>query len=342
MERSFGTSDAYAVHLREHGHEAWDVIVNCEPLQLRWAEEAGHARLAQALRRVPPGRARALARQGVLRRVLALQLAELRPSLVYVQDMHWASRGDLALLKRDGRRVAGQIASAAPPRRRLLAYDLVLTSFPHFVERFRALGVDAHEFPIAFDERVLGRLRERGVDSSPAWERPHAASFVGALTPDSHARGTALLERACREVGLDVWGYGVENLPERSPILERYHGEAWGLDMYAVLARSRIAVNRHIDAAEGHANNMRLYEATGVGAMLLTDRGSNLPALFEPDREVVVYNDADDLVDKLRYYSANRGEARAIAEAGQRRTLTEHTYARRIGELAALLEERLG
>jgi spore maturation protein CgeB len=101
-------------------------------------------------------------------------------------------------------------------------------------------------------------------------------------------------------------------------------------------------VNRHIDAAEGHANNMRLYEATGVGAMLLTDRGSNLPALFEPDREVVVYNDADDLVDKLRYYSANRGEARAIAEAGQRRTLTEHTYARRIGELAALLEERLG
>jgi hypothetical protein len=48
-----------------------------------------------------------------------------------------------------------------------------------------------------------------------------------------------------------------------------------------------VALNRHIAAAEGHANNMRLYEATGVGTCLLTDRGSNLGELFEVGREVI-------------------------------------------------------
>jgi spore maturation protein CgeB len=341
MERSFGTSDAYAIHLREHGHEAWDLVVNCEPLQLRWAEENGHARLARALRRVPAGRARAAARQGVLRRVLALQLAGFEPDVVYVQDMHWATRPDLAILKRGRRRLVGQIASAAPSAKRLAAYDLVLTSFPHFVERFRALGVDAEFFPIALDERALDRLRARGIDPDPGSERPHAISFVGALTPGSHGRGTALLEHAARVAGLDAWGYGAEALPETSPILRRYHGQAWGLDMYAVLARSRIALNRHIDAAEGHANNMRLFEATGAGALLLTDGGSNLTDYFEPGREVVTYDGPDELVDKIRHYGAHPEEARAIATAGQQRTLAEHTYSRRIPELAQILEERL-
>ena len=47
---------------------------------------------------------------------------------------------------------------------------------------------------------------------------------------------------------------------------------------------TRIVVNRHIDVAEGYANNMRLYEATGMGALLITDRGRNLGELFEPGR----------------------------------------------------------
>jgi spore maturation protein CgeB len=100
-------------------------------------------------------------------------------------------------------------------------------------------------------------------------------------------------------------------------------------------------LNRHIDAAEGNANNMRLYEATGVGAMLLTDRGRNLPELFEPGAELVVYEDSDDLVDKLRHYLQHEEERVRVAAAGQRRTLGEHTYERRTAKLVAMFESRL-
>jgi spore maturation protein CgeB len=111
--------------------------------------------------------------------------------------------------------------------------------------------------------------------------------------------------------------------------------------MYDVLSRSRISVNRHIDVAEGYANNMRLFETTGVGALLLTEAAPNLGDFFQPGREVVAYEGEDDLVEKIEHYLRNDDERLKIAAAGQQRTLNEHTYRRRIAELAAMLETRL-
>jgi spore maturation protein CgeB len=86
---------------------------------------------------------------------------------------------------------------------------------------------------------------------------------------------------------------------------------------------------------------MRLYEATGAGALLVTEAAGNLPDLFEPGREVVTYDGADQLVERIQHYLRHDDERRAIAAAGQRRTLTEHTYPRRAARLAELLELRL-
>jgi spore maturation protein CgeB len=156
-----------------------------------------------------------------------------------------------------------------------------------------------------------------------------------------HAAGTRLLEQLAERLPLEFWGYGASALPAGSPIRERYRGEAWGMAMYEVLAQSRIVVNRHIDVAAGYANNMRLYEATGSGALLVTDPGKNLGELYEPGREVVVYDGVEDLVERLEGLIADDAERRRIAAAGQARTLRDHTYERRMGELAALLEERV-
>ena len=216
----------------------------------------------------------------------------------------------------------------------LRAYDLVVTSFPHYVDRFRALGIDTEYLPISFDERLLDEVPVDG-------ERPYGAVFVGGVNPGVHPAGVALLERLSQEVDLDVWGYGADALPPSSPLRARHHGEAWGLDMYRVLARSRVVVNRHIEAAEGWANNMRLYESTGMGALLLTEDAPNLGSLFVPGAEVATYADEGELVARLRELLADDERRVAIAAAGHERTLREHTYAHRIAQLAAMLEARL-
>ena len=113
------------------------------------------------------------------------------------------------------------------------------------------------------------------------------------------------------------------------------------MDMYRVLAQSRITVNVHIDVAENFANNMRLYEATGCGALLLTDEKDNLDDLFRTGDEVVAYRSVDDAIDKIRHYMQHPDEAAAIARAGQQRTLSEHTYRHRMEELSEILDRYL-
>jgi spore maturation protein CgeB len=93
--------------------------------------------------------------------------------------------------------------------------------------------------------------------------------------------------------------------------------------------------------AEQYAANMRLYEATGVGTMLLTDWKTNLHEVFEIGKEVAAYRSTRECVELVNYYLANDKEREAIARAGQQRTLSEHSYYHRMQELTEILERYL-
>jgi spore maturation protein CgeB len=321
MDTFFGTSDAYSHNLRPLGTDAHEVVSNSDHLQEAWAHEHG-----VRVRRLLPA---------LLRRqeILIAQARWFQPDVVYVQNMRWVIEPTLRRLRRHTKLLVGQIASEPPRARTLRLYDLVLTSLPHFVERFRSAGVDARYLKLAFDERVNSHL---GGDDGPGRRE---AVFVGTLNRTQHKSANAILGEAAEQAPIDFWGYSLDGWAPESAVRCRYHGEAWGLDMYQVLRDARIALNRHIEIAEDCANNMRLYEATGVGTMLLTDEKRNLSTLYEPGVEVATYRGADDLVAKIRYYLANESERAAIAAAGQARTQRDHTYAARMHELAEILSD---
>jgi spore maturation protein CgeB len=313
MRTFFGTSDAYSHYLGELGHTATEVVLNCEPMQQAWLREHGAgASLANE-------------------EVLLLQARVFEPDVVYVQNLHLLTDGTLEALREIAGFVAGQIASKAPPAERLRRFDLILTSFPHYVDEFRRQGVRAEYLRIGFDPRVLDAL---GPPTPPTRD----VVFVGALNALRHRRGNRLLTRAAGRLPVEFWGYDLRGQPPWSPIRRRYQGEAWGLEMYGLLRSARIVLNRHIAEAGRFANNMRLYEATGVGALLLTDAKENVGDLFVEGREVVAYESVDDLVERAQHLLAHEEERAAIAAAGQARTLRDHTYAVRMAELAEILE----
>jgi spore maturation protein CgeB len=115
----------------------------------------------------------------------------------------------------------------------------------------------------------------------------------------------------------------------------------FGLDMYRLLADSKITFNRHSAPAAGTVDNIRLFQATGVGACLLTDYGSNLHQLFEADREVVAYRSPEECIEKARYLLDHEQERQAIALAGQKRTLKDHTALIRGRQIDSILQNAL-
>jgi spore maturation protein CgeB len=345
MRRLFAQADAYSQGLGELGVPAVDLVANCEPLQLQWLREHGDGLTARRaasrlLKRMPGLSGEGLQKRVLLGSIVQAQIRSFDADIVLAQSLTTWSRRELASLRAEGRLVVGQIASAPPPVEVLRCFDLLLSSFPHFVDWFRSLGIDSEYLRHFFYASAIDAVEETGVSVDPRSDRAVDVSFVGGVNPAVHGSGTTTMEEICRRIPVEVWGYGGEALPEGSAIRSRWRGESWGVDMYRLLARSKITLNRHIDLAQGHANNMRLYEATGMGSLLLTEDAPNLGQQFEPGTEVETYRDVDELTDKVARLLESDEERVRIAAAGHRRTLRDHTHHRRMAELVEILEVR--
>jgi len=335
MGQCFGTADFYSFNLQQFGHEATEVVTNCEELQRQWANEHGikldeNRKWELARRRGVPWLRRAK-RTDWFYTVLAAQVKQYRPDVLYVQDMNEVSAIFLHEMRPHVRLIVGQIACAIAKEADFTEYDLILSSFPHFVERFRREGCKSEYLKLGFEPRVLNRLSDG---------KRYGAVFVGGLSRQ-HQKRTQFFEELANHDPVDFWGYGFDELPRNSPLHKRYHGDAWGLEMYRVLHEAKIALNFHIDVAGPYANNCRLFEAAGVGALLMTDWKINLSEIFEVGKEVIAYRTSAECAELSRYYLEHEDERKAIAAAGQRRIMAEHTYQKRMEELAAILEQTL-
>jgi spore maturation protein CgeB len=337
----FGTADFMSRPFVAQGHAAIDIHANNRLLQEAWAfsrlrEVTGW--IPRAASFVAPAKFRRRvvsldARSKRFHQILATQIAEFRPTILYNHDPAGIAADWLkSVLPRDCALVA-QIASPRGESTDWHLYDLVISSLPNFVAWFKAHAVNAEYMPLAFEPRVREHLGSLSPDIP--------LSFIGSLSP-AHRERLAFLEILAGRCDMKVWGDGIDRLPAGSPIRSIHQGEAWGAEMFSLLGRSQVTLNKHIDISENFANNMRLFEATGMGSCLVTDWKDNLGELFEPDKEVLAYRSTEECLDLLKFFTAHEREAVRIAEAGHARCLAEHTYSRRMDELIALLIRNFG
>jgi hypothetical protein len=263
--------------------------------------------------------------------VLREQIRRYKPDLILNQELAYLPSSFFRTARIPGMLLVGQIASSMPEHDSFEGYDLMISSLPNQVEWFRKRGLRAELNRLAFEPALLEKL-------GPAPARDIEVSFVGSLSAD-HGKRIEFLEHVAGRAPLKVWGSGIERLPRSSPLHGCYQGEAWGRDMYEVMRRSRITLNFHIDLADGWANNLRLYEATGVGTLLLTDWKKNLHEMFVPGEEIVTYRDANDCVAQIHALLADEATRGRIAAAGQRQAIQHQNYYRRVGEIITLAEK---
>ncbi len=324
FDSAFGTGDAYSHGLRLIGCEATEVVCNADHAQAKWAEHRGLSSCENIHER--------------RRRIVAAQIEALCPEVLYVFE--WCPLGD-EFIRWAGTQVplvVGEIASPLPIDRTYRGYDLMISSWPPFVDHFRRQGMAAEHVRLGFDRRILKRL-----DDEPP---RYPVTFVGGFAP-SHPDRISWLESLLQEVDIDIFCYGLERTRPDSPIRSHYRGQVWGWEMYRTLRRSRITLNRHarleVDGVANTewCNNMRMYEATGVGTCLLTEWRPHLHELFEPDREVLTYRDDRECIEKIEYFLSHEEERATVARAGQLRTLQEHLYTQRMEELLDIFVGRL-
>jgi spore maturation protein CgeB len=110
------------------------------------------------------------------------------------------------------------------------------------------------------------------------------------------------------------------------------------------LGHYRFNVHRLIDNLHSLAGKRRrqikarIFEVSACGGFLLTGYADNLRDYYEEGREITIFKDKNDLMEKCRYYLEHEDERAAIAKAGHERTLREHTYVHRFKEIFKALE----
>lgn len=325
-EALFGDAPAQAAAIRRRDHEAVVVHANAAPMQRAWAAQHGRAGRRAAL----PDRlhrSRSSARIAFLDpAVVVAQSRAARPDVILVQCMRDLPHKVVRALT-EVAPVVGVIASPLPSDDDLSPYRLLLSSLPNFVDRFRRCGKDADLLPLGFDPVALTAV--------PEGARDIGVSFVGSLGRH-HARRRELLEAVAERTEIHIWSEEALARPGRSV----HHGPAWGRDMYAVLAQSLVTINVHIDVAGVYANNLRLFEATGMGAALITEAAPNLSDYFVAGAEALTYRAAAEMEATISSTLENAELLAGVAMAGQRRTLRDHTWDARAEQLIELLAGR--
>jgi spore maturation protein CgeB len=95
-------------------------------------------------------------------------------------------------------------------------------------------------------------------------------------------------------------------------------------------------ISRESMARYGLSPSARIFQAAGAGACLITDAWEGIAQFLDPDREVLVAADGEEVAELVANLTPD--DARQIAAAARSRVLAHHTYERRAREVDALLE----
>ena len=214
-------------------------------------------------------------------------------------------------------------------------YDLVLTygGGAPVVEAYEKLGArrcvpiynaldPSTHHPAPPDERFAGTL-----------------GFLGNRLPDRERRVEGFFLRAAerspdRSFLLGGSGWGDKAMPGNV----RYLGHVYTSDHNAFNCTPLAVLNisRESMARYGFSPATRVFEAAGAGACLITDAWEGIEGFLEPNQEVLVAQNGDEVAEHLRALTPEK--AREMGERARRRMLSEHTYAHRAVKLEEALE----
>jgi spore maturation protein CgeB len=322
LSDGFTAAHLFAPELRRAGCDAHLFIFNCEQLQRAWAREHGH---------VP---------QGAWWYDIALQqVNQLRPDILYFSEPIALDSRFVRALQHRPHVVAGWRAAHIPAWVDFTEFDVILSNAPQTAALAKKHGArSTHYFLPGFPEWIA--------DAVQGEAKVHDLVFCGQLTPD-HQRRIDLVERLASHATrsrefLPAFFVGNASQEVLSSARPYTHEALWGMDFYRELKRGKIGFNNVIDFAKGEAGNMRQFEVTGSGTMLLTEYNSNLSQHFEVGREIETYSSFEELIEKLRYYLSHDVEREAMAQRGQERCLRDHGMIRRTKELVDILSQYVG
>lgn len=208
----------------------------------------------------------------------------------------------------------------------LAPYDAIFFKEPDLVRRLRAtLDLPVYYLPEA---------------CNPRWHRPLTAASTEpylVVAGNMYPSRVRLIERLlAKGIPLKLYGGGFPRWIGETSARSAHTGRYLVREEKAQMFRAAVGVLNTMHPAEMAGVNVRLFEAAGSGAAVLTEFRPALPDLFALGDEVLEFRDFDQLVDQAERLLSEPGLTARLGDAASRRAHRDHTYDLR---LTAILEK---
>jgi|SRR5688572_1409952 len=350
---------------RSIGIDAYEIFTNVRGLQDRWAIENGCEKSGPEL---------------ILEQIKKLQPDVVWLDDTELIDVKWiaSARDNISSIKIITAEICAPYT--AENLKHLKAIDFLITCTPCLKKEFEKAGISTHLVYHAFDSQILNKISDdnRYEDLNLLFTGSlytgggfhktrieYLEKFLQADLPvkifghiDSDSK---ILSKMIAYYVINVLrGIGAKQFIKNIPHLKNYESfgdtpvqfysqqlkssifnPVYGLEQFKLLSKARICFNIHGEVAGGCAGNLRLFEATGMRACLVTDWKENLKDLFELEKEVITYKSKEECIAKIAWLLNNPAEVEKIKAAGQARTLRDHTFQQRVTLINEIITSRL-
>ena len=241
-------------------------------------------------------------------------------------------------------------------------FDLILSNSKHLVRSLRKKKFNAkflqHSFEIKIFERMklsskrlnkisfFGNLnldtdfidrtrmivelrsRIKPFDIFAHIERPNSYSNYKHELLLKRYKISKVLKKITNNNTIQKWA-DFSNLPKSPWVLEKdftniVNKPLYGKAMFQKQSQYAMTFNKHSNHTGDFACNMRMFEATGLGCLLITENKSDISDYFVPDEEVIVYNNTSEVLEKINFLIKNPNVAKSISEKGMRKCHLNH------------------
>jgi len=215
-------------------------------------------------------------------------------------------------------------------------FDFFTTPDVYGERKYATKGLlNAIYFPFGCNEKLYRKIEI---------PKKYDVSFVGAWHPYRE-----WLVKRLRKSGFSVqtagyrWPDGMLTLEQMITLfnesrinLNMSNSASW--DARYLLSSPRALLNRIRSPKSIEQLKARHFEINGCGGFQLSYYVEGLERHYEIGKEIAIYLDPDDLLQKVMLYLANEPLRESIAQAGYQRTLDTHTFKKRFD----IVFERMG
>ena len=195
--------------------------------------------------------------------------------------------------------------------------DLTLQTTKEFIPRYLSKGGACIYFPFGSDSDIF---------------KPNSIKDIDVLFIGNNYGKREYLVREIQKSGISILCYGT-GFP---------NGHLSGNLVPEMFARAKIILGTGLI---GHSSKivtlkLRDFDAPMSGALYITKFNEDLSEFFEFNKEIVIYNNVNECIDKLKYYLENKLEREIISNAGRERCIKQHNWDQRIRILISILTSK--